>query len=59
MNTNMDKKTIKIVNPVQAGKYVENGLNPLKIYWSFDRWVWEFDRSKTKPLFDKWCKREL
>jgi len=55
----MDKKTIKIVNPFQAGKYVENGLNPLKIYWSFDRWVWEFDRAKTKPLFDKWCKREL
>lgn len=55
----MNQKTIRIVNPIQAGAYVENGLEPLKIYWSKDKWVWLFDREATKPLFTKWCRREL
>ena len=34
-------KTVKIINPVQAGFYFENGLKPLDIYFSRGKWVWE------------------
>lgn len=52
-------ETIRIVNPIQSGAYVANGLEPLKIYWSIDKWVWLFDKEASKPLFHKWCRREL
>lgn len=55
----MSKKAVRIVNPVQAGAYVTNGLEPLKIYWNIDKWLWLFDEEKSKPLFRKWCRREL
>ncbi|MGY0372497.1 hypothetical protein [Clostridium sp. JNZ J1-5] len=55
----MENGTIRIVNPIQAGAYVKNGLEPIKIYWNKDKWVWEFNRQASKPLFKKWCRREL
>lgn len=58
-NTEVSDKNIRIVNPVQAGAYVANGLNPIEIYWSTDKWVWLFNREASKPLFHDWCRREL
>lgn len=55
---NETNKTVKIINPVQAGAYYKNGLKPLNIY--FDRkWVWEFDMEESRPLFTKWLNHEL
>ena len=49
---------VKIVNPVQAGCYVKSGLEPIRIY--FDRrWVWEFDKEKSNPLYTKWLNHEF
>jgi hypothetical protein len=42
-------KTVKIINPVQAGFYFENGLKPLDIYFSRGKWVWEFDKDESNP----------
>ena len=51
-------ETINIVNPKQASLYMKNGLE-CKCRWSVDKVIYEFDREKSKPLFDLWCKREL
>lgn len=54
-----NKKYIKIVNPIQAGAYVQNGVNPIKIYWSTNRWVWLFNKKETKTVWKKWINREI
>lgn len=46
--------TIKIVNPVQAGAYVMDGINPTNIYWNKNKWVWEFNKSETKNIWKRW-----
>ena len=51
-------KTVKIINPVQAGFYFENGLKPLDIYLSRGKWVWEFDKDESNPLFTRWLNNE-
>lgn len=53
--------TVKIVNQKQATLYIKNGLKPLDIYCSNteDILVYVFDKKKSKPLFDLWCKHEL
>lgn len=56
---------IRIANPLQAASYWANGLIPLDIYPIRDREtnkptiIYVFDRKKSKPLFDRWCKKEL
>lgn len=52
-------ETIEIVNTRQAGMYIKHGLQPLDLYWKSERLVFLFDKAKTKPLFDQWCKYEL
>ena len=53
-----EKQTVKIVNPNQAGAYYRNGLKPIRVY--FDRkWVWEFDKEESNPLYTKWLNHEL
>lgn len=53
-----EKEVVKIINPVQAGAYFKNGLEPINIY--FDRkWVWEFDKEKSRALFTRWLNHEL
>ena len=51
-------KTVKIINPVQAGFYFEKGLKPLDIYFSRGKWVWEFDKDESNPLFTRWLNNE-
>ena len=51
-------KTVKIINPVQAGFYFENGLKTLDIYFSRGKWVWEFDKDESNPLFTRWLNNE-
>ena len=53
----MEKKTVKIINPVQAGFYYKNGLKPLEITFT-DRWVWIFDKKLSNPLFTRWLRNE-
>ena len=55
----MIKETVKIVNPKQAQLYIKNGLEPIRVYWSINRIVYEFDRELSYPLFDKWCNYKL
>ena len=54
------KEYIYIYNENQAFFYIENKLRPLEIGVNPNtnkRW-YKFKRELTKPLFDKWCKRE-
>jgi hypothetical protein len=54
-----EKKTVvKIVNPTQAGFYADNGLEPIRIYRSYGRWVWEFGKEESNPLFTRWLNNE-
>lgn len=52
-------KTVKIVNIRQAGLYIKNGLDPLKVYWGNNALIFEFDREASQPLFTKWRSHEL
>ncbi|MCD3217859.1 hypothetical protein G8S55_11585 [Clostridium botulinum C] len=45
---------IRIVNPKQAGAYVADGVNPIKIYWNKNKWVWEFNKTETKNIWKRW-----
>ena len=56
-----DFEVVKIFNPRQATMYIKHGLEVLKVEYSekYDKLVFVFDKAKTKPLFDKWCKHEL
>ena len=62
MNINGEEiEIVNIFNTRQATMYIKHGLEPLKVEYSekYDRLVFVFDKAKTKPLFDKWCKYEL
>ena len=58
-------EVIRISNPLQAASYWMNGLEPLDIYVTrnFEKHqptiVYIFNRDKSKPFFDLWCKKEL
>lgn len=58
-------EAIRILDPMQAALYWENGVMPLDIYSSRDYKtnkaliVFVFKREDTKEVFDLWCKREL
>lgn len=55
---------IRIINPKQAAFYWNKGLEPISIYPSNDHKTGEpllvflFQKSRTKELFDEWCKRK-
>mgnify|MGYP006954109253 FL=1 len=53
----MERKIVKIINPVQAGFYYRNGLKPLDIIFT-DRWVWIFDKEASNPLYTRWLNNE-
>jgi hypothetical protein len=59
------KDAIRILDPVQAALYWNNGVVPLDIFPSRDYEtnkaliVYVFKRSETKQVFDLWCKHEL
>lgn len=49
---------IRIINLAQVQAYIKMGLKPLDVL-ATDRLVFLFDKTKSKPYFDKWCKREI
>ena len=51
-------KTVKIINPVQAGFYYENGLEPIRVFFSRGKWVWEFVKDESNPLYTRWLNNE-
>ena len=51
----MERKIVKIINPVQAGFYYKNCLKPLEITFT-DRWVWIFDKDASNPLYTQWLR---
>lgn len=53
-----ENNIVKIVNIKQAIKYMQNGANPIKVYYT-NKIVYEFNREQTKKLFDKWVKYQL
>ena len=54
----MQRKTVKIIDMKQAGLYIKNGLQPVKIYYD-NKLVMEFDKEKSNPLYTKWLNRNL
>lgn len=57
---------VRIINISQVIAYLKNGAELYDLYTSVDRddpnknlLVFIFNRSETKELYDKWCKREL
>lgn len=54
----MEGQTVKIINMKQAGLYIKNGLQPVKIYYD-NKLVMEFDKEKSNPLYTKWLNRTL
>ena len=55
---NMERQTVKIIDMKQAGLYVKNGLQPVRIYYD-KKLVMEFDKEKSNPLYTKWLNRTL
>jgi len=57
-------RTIRILNPLQAAVYWNNGLIPLDIYPSKDFKtqkpiiIYVFDKEATKEIWDIWCRKE-
>ena len=54
----MERQTVKIIDMKQAGLYIKNGLQPVKIYYD-NKLVMEFDKEKSNPLYTKWLNRTL
>lgn len=59
---NIDKEkygveVIRIVNLAQVHYYIKLGLKPLDVL-ATDRLVFLFDKTKSKPYFDLWCRRK-
>jgi hypothetical protein len=58
-------KVVRILNTQQTAAYLKHGAELLDVYQSVDTktgtplLVYIFDRSKTKELYDLWCKHEL
>lgn len=51
----MEIEEVNIVNLKQVSKYIENGVQPIRIRFT-DRLVFVFDKKETVKLFDKWIK---
>ena len=54
----MERQTVKIIDMKQAGLYIKNGLQPVKIYYD-NKLDMEFDKEKSNPLYTKWLNRTL
>lgn len=51
---------VYIVNALQVYKYLANDAELLDVKCGFDnKLAFVFDKEKSYPLYDKWCKREL
>ena len=51
-------KTVNIVNYLQAGMYIKNGVKPIDVEYT-NRIVFIFNAYDTKEVWDKWRRREL
>lgn len=54
----MNDNEIRIVNYEQAYKYIQNGVQPIRLETT-DRIIFVFLKSDTWELFRKWRNREL
>lgn len=54
-------ETVKIINPLQASKYMKHGVNPVSFYYDekTEKLVFEFLKADTKELYKKWLERNL
>ena len=58
-------KCVRILNSLQAAKYIKNKCYPLDVYASIDFktgqdvCVYIFDRQESAPLYDAWCNHTL
>lgn len=54
-------ETVKIINQLQMARYMKHGAKPIDIFYDADtdKVIFLFDKKETKPLFEKWIKREL
>lgn len=51
---------VKIVNPRQAGVYIANGIQPLRLELGYnDRIVFIFNRDATREVYKRWCAHEF
>lgn len=59
------KDVVRILNTQQVIAYLNNGVELLDLYPSYDNrsdkplLVYIFDRYKSKEAYDLWCRREL
>lgn len=59
------KDVVRILNTQQVIAYLNNGIELLDVYPSYDErsdkplLVYIFDRAASKEAYDKWCRREL
>lgn len=51
--------TVRIINTRQAGMYVKHNIPLVDLFWSRNTLVFVFDKEKSKPAYDLWCKHEL
>lgn len=54
----IENDVVKIINLKQAIKYMENGVNPINVFYT-NKLVFEFKKSDTKDLYNKWTRREI
>ena len=52
-------REIRIVNYLQAYKYIENGINPIRVESENNKIVFIFLEKDTKEIFKKWRNFEL
>lgn len=50
---------MRIVNTRQAGLYVKHNVPLVDLFWSRNALVFVFDKEKSKPAYDLWCRHEL
>lgn len=55
----MNNETIEILNIKQATAYIKHGLKPIDVYVENGKLIFAFNRIKSKPLYDLWCKYQL
>lgn len=53
-------KCVRIINYIQANKYMKNGVYPIDIYPGYDnKIVFIFLKESTKDLYERWISHEL
>lgn len=54
-------ETVRIINPLQASKYMKHGVKPTDVQFDTktEKIVFLFKKSETNHLYTKWLNREL